>query len=163
MHKCSQIATSKEPIMHCKFTQATKFKCSFTCWESEIDFVALSGLTCIKTHKTYKTRSLSLRDDQKHDTTGDSLNDLSGANTADSKAHLHKRRSVLKETSTSRYRSFVEKNIRQIGLNGLSQRIKVALHKTLWKARQALEVLALNHHFLSPINWLSKFLSTSSE
>ena len=102
----------------------------------------LPGLTCIKTHKTYKTRRLSFREDQKPQGVKDANNTNEKLNSSnpDSKVHLHKRRSVLKETSTSRYRSFVEKNIRQIGLHGLSQRIKSALHRTLWKARQALEV-----------------------
>lgn len=83
-----------------------------------------------------------VKDDLKYETSqnSDGCIDKSTTNSPESKAHLHKRRSVLKETSTSRYRSFVEKNICQIGLNGLSQRIKLALHKTLWKTRQALEV-----------------------
>ena len=74
------------------------------------------------------------------------LHDKSNPGSPDSKPQVHKRRSVLKVTNTSRYRSFVEKTIRQIGLQGLSQRLKFAVHKTLWKARQALEVCILQYH-----------------
>ncbi len=89
----------------------------------------ITGLTCVKTHQTYTQRSVSFS--AKEDQPGSPTCLIQPAN---------KRRSILKETSTSRYRLFVEKNIRKIGLNGLTRRIKVSLHTTLWKARQALEV-----------------------
>ena len=94
----------------------------------------------MKTHQTYRQRSHSVKDDPIPEGMNSSSSDNPSSPKSSSLPHIHKRRSVLKETSTSRYRSFVEKNIRQIGLNGLSKRIKVALHATLWKARQALEV-----------------------
>jgi len=109
-------------------------------WEDWFDHGL--GLTCIKTSQTYQKRRQSFREDHRNDGSHDSsiMNNKSSKGSPDSKPQIHKRRSVLKETCTSRYRSFVEKNIRQIGLHGLSLRIKSALHKTLWKAREALEV-----------------------
>ena len=115
-----------------------------------VEFVVLFaiGLTCIKTSQTYQKRRQSFREDHRNDGSHDSsiTNNRSSKGSPDSKPQVHKRRSVLKETCTSRYRSFVEKNIRQIGLHGLSQRIKSALHKTLWKAREALEVGKIHHY-----------------
>ncbi|XP_065056880.1 mitogen-activated protein kinase kinase kinase 4-like [Rhopilema esculentum] len=117
-------------------------------WEDWFDHGL--GLTCIKTHKTYKQRKQSFRDDsyQELPSSHDVPSGGTAPNSPTSPPPVHKRRSVLKETTTSRYRSFVEKNIRQIGLNGLSRRIKAALHKTLWKARQALEVPAEAHDLM---------------
>ena len=117
-------------------------------------FLFYTGLTCIKTRRAYKTRRHSFRDDHRNEGSNESASasDKSSKDNSDTKPHMHKRRSVLRETSTSRYRSFVEKTIRQIGLNGLSQRIKSILHKTLWKARQALEVSEL----LTCVKLLSK-------
>lgn len=45
------------------------------------------------------------------------------------------RQSFIEKTSTSRYRTFVEREIRDGGLIGLIKRLKIILSTTMWKAR----------------------------